>query len=215
MAIPHVVGVIDGKHVVIQAPAKSGTLYHNYEGTFSIALLAICDAKYNFSLADFGQYGFNNDGGILAQSKISSDFEKNTLNLPESEVLPGTNLDIPYLLVGDEIFPLKPWLLHPYLGRLLKLLEMICNYRHSRASRVTENAFGILRARWRMFSHPIKASVQKRGTERYVMVCLCLHNYLLQTENSLYTPQGFADVPLAHGKIKEREWRHRPDKIVA
>ena len=120
---PHVVGVIDGKHVVIQAPAKSGTLYHNYEGTFSIALLATCDVKYNFSLADFGQYGFNNDGGILAQSKISSDFEKNTLNLPESEVLPGTNLDIPYLLVGDEIFPLKPWLLHPYLGRLLELLR--------------------------------------------------------------------------------------------
>ena len=39
------------------------------------------------------------------------------------------------------------------------------------------------------------------------MVCLCLHNYLLQTENSLYTPQGFVDVKLADGKIKEGEWK--------
>ena len=170
------VGAIDGKHVVIEAPAKSGTLHHNYKGTFSIVLLAVCDAKYNFTLVDVCQCGSNNGRGVLAQSKISSVFENNTLNLPESEVLPGTNLDISYFLVGDEIFPLKPWLLRPYPGRLLQLLEMIYNYHHSRARIIIENAFEILRGRWRIFSHPIKASVQ--NTERYVMACLCLHNYL-------------------------------------
>ena len=39
------------------------------------------------------------------------------------------------------------------------------------------------------------------------MGCLRLHNYLCETENSLYTPQGFVDVELADVKIKEREWR--------
>ena len=202
---PHVVGAIDGKHVVIESPAKSGTLYHNYKGTFSIVLLAICDARYNFTLVDVGQYGSNNDSGVLAQSKMNIAFEKNTLHLPECEVVPGTNLNVPYFLVGDEIFPLKPWLLRPYPGRDLELTDMIYNYRHSRARRVIENAFGILRARWRIFSHPIKASVQ--NTERYVMACLCLHNFLRQTENSLYTPQGFVDVESADGKLKEGEWR--------
>ena len=99
---PHVVGAIDGKYVMTEAPAKSGTLYHNHKGTFSIVLLAVCDAKYNFTLVDVGQYGSNNDSGVLAQSKISTTFENNALNLPESEVLPGTNLDITYFLVGDE-----------------------------------------------------------------------------------------------------------------
>ena len=69
----------------IEAPAKSGTLYHNYKGTFSIVLLAVCDTKYNFTLVDVGQFVSNNDSGGLAQSKISSASENNTLNLPESK----------------------------------------------------------------------------------------------------------------------------------
>jgi hypothetical protein len=203
---PHVVGALDGKHVVIEAPSNSGTLYHNYKGTFSIILLAICDAKYNFTIVDVGQYGSNNDSGVLAESAISNAFENNTLNLPEIETIHGTDLEAPYFLVGDAIFPLKPWLMRPFPGKLPEE-EKIYNYRHSRARRVIENAFGILRSRWRIFSKPIKASV--RNTENYVMACICLHNYLRQTENSLYTPKGFVDVILADGTIKEGEWRAR------
>ena len=33
------------------------------------------------------------------------------------------------------------------------------------------------------------------------MACLCLHNYLCLTENSLYTPEGFFDVELAYVKL--------------
>ena len=210
---PHVVGAIDGKHVAIEAPVKSGTLYHNCKGTFTIVLLAICDAKYNFTLVDVGQYGSNNDSGILAQSKISSTFENSTLNLSESQVLPRANLDIPYFLVRDEFFLLKPWLLRPYPGRLLQLLEMIYIDRYSRGRRVIENAFGILRARWRIFNLPIKVSGQ--NTEKYIMAYLRILNYLCQTENYLYTPQGFFDIELADGKIKEGEWRFSPGKMVA
>ena len=144
---------------------------------------------YNFTLVDVHQYGSNNDSQVLGQSKISSAFKNNTLNLPESEVLAGTNLDVPYFLVGNEIFPLKSWLLHLCSRRLIQLLEMIYNYHHLRARRVIENAFGILRAHWRIFSHPIKESVQ--NTLRCLMACFSLHNYFRQTENCFYTPQGF------------------------
>ena len=144
----------------------------------------MCDARYNFILVDVGQFGSNNDSGVLANSSMGRRFENGTIGLPDPEYKRGyTNGLLPYYLVGDEIFALKPWMMRPYPGKLAEE-ERVFNYRLSRSRRVIENVFGILRARWRIFSRPIKASIE--NTERYIMAAVCLHNYLRQTENALY-----------------------------
>lgn len=56
-----------------------------------------------------GAHSSNNDRGVLANSIMDKRFERETLILPESEDLPGCNFTpLPYYILGDKIFPLKP-----------------------------------------------------------------------------------------------------------
>ncbi|XP_039527525.1 uncharacterized protein LOC120479290 [Pimephales promelas] len=73
---------MDGKHIYIQAPANSGSLYFNYKGTFSVVLLALVDADYRFLVVDVGSYGSNSDGGIFANSVLGKALTDGTLNVP-------------------------------------------------------------------------------------------------------------------------------------
>ena len=109
---PHVIGALDGKHIRIECPKQTGSLYHNYKGFFSIVLLALCDSDYCFTYYDLGSYGSNNDSGILAVSEMGEAFEYGDVNLPEPTPVEGCKFSpLPYFILGDDIFPLKPWLL--------------------------------------------------------------------------------------------------------
>ena len=61
---PHVIGAIDGKHILIQCPFNSGAEYYNYKSQFSIVLLALVDAQYNFMYVHIGTQGRISDGCI-------------------------------------------------------------------------------------------------------------------------------------------------------
>jgi len=111
--------------------------------------MAVCNGNYNYTLVDIGQYGSNNDSGVLSNSEMGKAFEDGTINFPAAVHLPGCDQlpSLPYFIVGDEIFALKPWLMCPYPGRNISEERSIFNYRLSRARRVIENCFGILVAR--------------------------------------------------------------------
>ena len=90
------------------------TYYFNYKGFYSIILLAICDSNYCFTLFNLGQYGSNNDSGVLANSKMKEMIEENRLDILPPSTYKSCDFDpLPYFFAGDEIFPSKAWLMRP------------------------------------------------------------------------------------------------------
>ena len=145
--LPHCIGAIDGKHVAIKKPAKSGSLYFNYKHFHSIVLMAIVDADYKFLYVDVGATGSGADGGVFKDTEVRECFDDGSIGLPPPSPLPGGDTPVGYYLVGDEAFPLKTWLMKPIPRRNLTPEQRVFNYRISRARRVVENAFGILASR--------------------------------------------------------------------
>lgn len=72
---------MDGKHIDIEAPYKSGSQYYNYKGRFSIGLMATCDADYRFTTVDVGAYGRQSDAGIFSISALGTRLESGNFTL--------------------------------------------------------------------------------------------------------------------------------------
>lgn len=127
--IPHCIGAIDGKHVAIESPQNGGCSCYNYKEFHSIVIMAVCDAKYWFTLVDIGAQGGNNDAAVLAESKFGKAFEHSpaSLNLPKPG--PVDNTTLAYVILRDDAFPLKPWLMKPFPAKGLYKPQRIYNYR--------------------------------------------------------------------------------------
>lgn len=174
-------GALDGKHVVLKAPANSGSMFYNYKGTLSLVLLAVADAQYCFRVIDVGGYGRTRDGGSLANSAFGQVLQAGTLQLPVYLPHPGADHrgPQPHVFVADEAFPHRKNLMRPFPGRNLQREQRIFNYRLSRARQVVENTFGILASQWRMYRRAIE--VQPEVAEKCVKATCVLHNFMRWT----------------------------------
>ncbi|KAJ8030154.1 Protein ALP1-like [Holothuria leucospilota] len=175
---PHCIGALDGKHVVLMKPDKSGSLYYNYKETCSIVLKALVDANLKFIAISTGALGRNSDGGIFARSRLGQRFADGDFNFPPSAPLPESEHlgPLPYVAVGDEAFPLLYHLMRPFPGRQNSIDKQIFNYRLSRARRIMENAFGIFAARWMVFH--TKIALQPAHANSVVKAACVLHSLL-------------------------------------
>jgi len=100
---PNCCGSMDGKHVIIRCPPKSGSDYFNYKKDFSIILFAIVDSNYNFLYIDVGTNGRANDALVFSKSALNEALQQNLLNIPAEGVF-----------LADDAFPLRTNILKPY-----------------------------------------------------------------------------------------------------
>ncbi|KAM3921502.1 uncharacterized protein RB166_010894 [Leptodactylus fuscus] len=141
---PNCIGAVDGKHVRVQKPPHSGSLYFNYKKYFSVVLMAVADATYRFIAIEVGAYGSTGDSRVLLSSVLGRTVLLDQVTLPPPRPLPGTTHPVPFVMVGDEAFPLLENLLRPFPRSRLDARKRVFNMRLSRARRFVECAFGIM-----------------------------------------------------------------------
>ncbi|XP_030758023.1 uncharacterized protein LOC115883754 [Sitophilus oryzae] len=140
----------------------------------------MADAKYKFIYCNVGVNGRTSDCGVFRESGLFKAMSSGNLLFPLNRPLPGRMLEVPYVIVADDAFPLSARIMKPFPCRGLTYEQKVFNYRLSRARRIIESAFGILANRFKILLNPINLNAEK--VEIITLACVALHNYLA-TEN--------------------------------
>jgi hypothetical protein len=138
---PHLFGVIDEKHVVLQCATNSASEHVSSKSTCSIVSFGLVDANYNFMFVDAGCQRRIPDSGVVTIVELCKTRNKNltssSAGLPKRE-----RKRVPCFFIGDEAIPLRENLLRVFPEQYPKgSKEQILNFRICRARSVVENLF--------------------------------------------------------------------------
>lgn len=133
-------------------------LFVNRKGYHSINVQAICDAKIRLLNCVARWPGSTHDSRILVNSQIHDAFERGELQ---------------GVLLGDSGYPLKPWLLTPFLNPV-SVSQARYNTAHAKTRNVIERCFGVLKRRF----HCLHAELKMKPERVCNIICACvvLHN---------------------------------------
>lgn len=87
------------------------------------------------------------------------------------------SMDIPFYIIADSAYSLRPFLLVPYDNALPNSAEDAFNYILSSSRIIVECAFGEVDARWGIFWRPLKFDLNKQ--KHIIDACFRLHNFII------------------------------------
>ena len=180
---PQCLGAIDGCHIAVSPPKEQATDYYNYKGWYSVVLLAVVDSKYRFRYVHIGTPGRVNDAFIFKNSNLKRKLESVELNSHTKRI---EDVEVPVHLIGDSAFPLLATLMKPYSSSATMSDEETFDYRLSRARRVVENAFGRLKARFRIILKRMEMDIS--NVNAIIQAC-CILNNLCEECNDNISPE--------------------------
>lgn len=230
---PNCIGAIDGKHVRIKAPKNSGSTFFNYKDFHSVVMLALVDADNKFVAVDIGSYGREGDAGkciitmnvifnfsdktnfilgIYLKSRFGQKIQKKEFTIPPPQPLPGMNILVPYVILGDEAFALHEHLMKPYprnqsVADKLKQSIIIIDFPELAGQLKTPLALFVHFFEY-FFSQLLR--IRKPCTDKLIM-CACILYNLLREANILPTSTNSAEkyslptenlLPLIHNNVR-------------
>lgn len=173
---PQVVGCLDGCHIPIKAPQSHPEDYVNRKGFHSIILQALVDANYLFLDICVGWPGKVHDARVFRNSSLYTSVCSGAF-IPDTTVYQMiSGVRVPPLILGDSAYPLKDWLMKPYVDRgNLSREEINFNNLLSITRVVVENVFGRLKGRFNSIGKRLDLNANNCCT--VTAACCVLHNF--------------------------------------
>ena len=168
-SVPYLFGSIDGSIIKIKSPFAVNFIPREFwskrKQAYSLNLMVICDHKKRFIFADSRWPGSTCDTGAVARSR----FLTNLFVQRDPDLFPQ-----PYMILADGGFHKRACFVAPDLPAHNRL-ETSFNTSVSRARCVVENAFGLLKMKWRrLHQHSI---AENTNIIPQLVLCACvLHN---------------------------------------
>lgn len=165
-----IIGAIDGSHVPIKGPTQNKISYYNRKGFTSVVLQAVADHNSKFINCYAGEVGSLHDARVFRKSDIGRNFE---------------NLNVTYEshLLGDAAYPLKENLLTPYKDNgFLTDIQKNFNKIHSKSRVVIEQAFGLLKGRFRRLKY---LDMTRPDLIPLIIISACILHNLCQAEKEI------------------------------
>lgn len=167
---PQAFGAIDGSHIAINPPAVGLADYLNRKMFPSLVLQGLVDDRYMFRDVSCKCPGSMHDSTVFINSSLSQTIET---NMP-TRVRHCSGVETPLHILGDPAYPLSKKIIKGYTGRNLSAEQESFNVYHSSARMMVENAFGRLKARWRVLSKRMDCRIEL--APYVIMACCILHN---------------------------------------
>ena len=107
--------------------------------------MAVADSNYRFVYIDVEAYSKHCDSSVFQRTQFYRMPTDGRLNVPQPALIQeGSDVKLPFVLVGNQAFSLTDNVLSPYKWHFLSDKKKIFSCRLCRARRFVECAFGIL-----------------------------------------------------------------------
>ncbi|GBG88703.1 hypothetical protein CBR_g48232 [Chara braunii] len=176
---PGCVGAIDCTHLYIEKPkgVRSECFYH-HTGGFSVVAQVVCDHECRIVSVYVGCPGSVHDSRALRTSPLFENATAGRGVLGEGGAILHDDRHIGRYLIGDQRYPLLPWLMTPFDRFAKTAADRAFDESHSAARSCIERTFGLLKVVWRNF---IRRHICNLATitKEFMAVCI-LHNLMIK-----------------------------------
>ena len=77
-----------------------------------LVLFPLADADYEFTYIDIDYNGRISDKEVYVNATLSSTLENNSLNISKERKVDNFMM-LPFVIIGDDVFPMKPFIMKP------------------------------------------------------------------------------------------------------